>query len=78
MYRRRTLATQDFTLLAPHSPSISVSATLMVPHIVVPDTTVPTPGTEKVSSIWNSAGASGFEGVVGVNRFKNIFNKSKF
>ena len=38
-------------------PSIRVSLTLMVPLKVVPLTTVPTPGTWYVSSIWNSEGS---------------------
>ena len=44
----------------------------------VPDTTVPTPGTENVSSIWNSAGSPRLHFTRVDNRFKNIFNRSMF
>mmetsp|Transcript_25979 Transcript_25979/g.68170 ORF Transcript_25979/g.68170 Transcript_25979/m.68170 type:complete len:378 (+) Transcript_25979:517-1650(+) len=59
-------------------PSSMVSAAVMVPHTVVPDTTVPTPGTENVSSIWNTAGASVFAGLAGRSRFMNDLSRSRF
>lgn len=35
-------------------------------------------GTEYVSSIWNSAGSLSWLVILAVNRFKNIFKRSKF
>lgn len=43
-------------------PSMSVSFSLMVPAMAVPDTTRPMPGTLNVSSIWNEAGSSWLAG----------------
>ena len=59
-------------------PSRRVSFKRMVPRMVVPETTVPTPGTEYESSIENSGGSSAPGVIRALNRFKNIFSKSKF
>lgn len=58
-------------------PSNSVSFKRINPCKQVPDTTVPTPGTEYVSSIWNSAGKRSKPAIRVVSKFKNICNNSK-
>ena len=59
-------------------PSRSESFSRIVPRIVVPETTVPTPGTEYESSIENSAGSSTPGVIRALNKFRNIFSRSRF
>lgn len=49
-----------------------------MPLNVVPETTVPTPGTEYESSIENSAGSSAPGVILALNKFINVLRRSRF
>lgn len=57
--------------------SIFIAKNSKIKRIMRSLTTVPTPGTEYVSSIWNSAGNFSMPPIRVVSKFRNIFNRSK-